>query len=68
MATQSKFERETKKCPAATASHIAVILHDFSAGGSERIAIRLANDGTNDGHDRNNHVHKYDPALCAAGQ
>lgn len=44
MATQSKFERETKKCPAATASHIAVILHDFSAGGSERIAIRLANE------------------------
>lgn len=26
------------------ASHIAVILHDFSSGGSERIAIRLANE------------------------
>ncbi len=26
-----------------TASHIAIILHDFSTGGSERIAIRLAN-------------------------
>ena len=25
------------------ASHIAIILHDFSTGGSERIAIRLAN-------------------------
>lgn len=27
----------------ARAQHIAVILHDFSTGGSERIAIRLAN-------------------------
>ena len=27
----------------STAEHIAVILHDFSTGGSERIAIRLAN-------------------------
>jgi glycosyltransferase involved in cell wall biosynthesis len=26
-----------------SASHIAIILHDFSTGGSERIAIRLAN-------------------------
>jgi glycosyltransferase involved in cell wall biosynthesis len=26
-----------------TASHIALVLHDFSTGGSERIAIRLAN-------------------------
>lgn len=27
----------------STARHIAIILHDFSTGGSERIAIRLAN-------------------------
>ncbi len=27
----------------STAHHIAIILHDFSTGGSERIAIRLAN-------------------------
>lgn len=27
----------------AKADHIAIVIHDFSAGGSERIAIRLAN-------------------------
>lgn len=29
--------------PARTAAHIAIVMHDFSTGGSERIAIRLAN-------------------------
>ncbi len=30
-------------CWIMTASHIALVFHDFSTGGSERIAIRLAN-------------------------
>ena len=30
-------------CSIMTATHIALVFHDFSTGGSERIAIRLAN-------------------------
>jgi glycosyltransferase involved in cell wall biosynthesis len=32
-----------------SAHHIAIILHDFSSGGSERIAIRLANEWASQG-------------------
>lgn len=35
--------REWHRHSSMTAEHIALILHDFSTGGSERIAIRLAN-------------------------
>lgn len=44
MAIVSVSNREANTRPITTASHIAVILHDFSSGGSERIAIRLANE------------------------
>ena len=42
LAVRSRPGRTTAP-PAARAAHIALVLHDFSTGGSERIAIRLAN-------------------------
>ena len=35
--------------PRAQAEHILIVMHDFSTGGSERIAIRLANQWIKDG-------------------